>query len=224
MNELDFGSTYTRRLPVYILVGCGDSMAGAPIQAVEQGIHLLRNELLEQPEAVEQLWISMITFATHARQVVPLTPIMRFSPPVLSAGGCYNLGAALRLLVQAVYRDIIPTTAEKKGDYKPLVFILFDNEPTDRWEMELAALQKAQREKKIGSIIALGCGDMVNTAVLRQITESVLLMSDVTPDTLRAFFKWTSASVSTVSSSVALPSSAEVVTLPSPPNGCQIVL
>jgi uncharacterized protein YegL len=106
---------------------------------------------------------------------------------VLSAGGLYNLDAALRLLVQAVYRDIIPTTAEKKGDYKPLVFIMFDNEPTDQWELELAALQKAQREQKIGSIIALGCGDMVNTAVLQQITESVLLMSKVPSDTMWAF-------------------------------------
>jgi uncharacterized protein YegL len=84
MTELDFGSTYTRRLPVYILVGRGDSMVGTPIQAVEQGIHLLRSELLNQPEAVEQLWISVITFATKARQVVSLTPITKCSPCAVS--------------------------------------------------------------------------------------------------------------------------------------------
>jgi uncharacterized protein YegL len=103
--------------------------------------------------------------------------------------------------------------------------MLTDGEPTDSWEPEVAAL-KARREKKVGSIIALGCGDSVNTGVLRQITESVLLMTDVTPDNLRAFFKWVSASVTTASQSAASPTGGEApaATLPPPPAGFQVVL
>jgi uncharacterized protein YegL len=221
---IDFGSTDVRRMPVYLLLDVSGSMSGAPIQAVEQGVQLLHNELLNQPQAVEMVHLSVITFASSANQVVPLTPITSFTPPPLSAGGGTSLGAAFRVLGQALDREITPNTPTRKGDYKPLVFLLTDGEPTDSWEPEVTAL-KNRREKKAGSVIALGCGDSVNTSVLRKITEMVLLMTDVTPDNLRAFFKWVSASVTTASKSAAAPSGGEAAAqLPPPPAGFQVVL
>lgn len=223
MPEIDFGSTDTRRMPVYLLLDVSGSMSGAPINAVEQGVQLLHNELLGQPQAVEMVHLSVITFGSSANQIVPLTPINSFSPPMLSAGGATALGGALRELGRALDREVTPTTATKKGDYKPLVFLLTDGEPTDSWEPELNALN-SRREKKAGSIIALGCGDGVNTTVLRQITSNVLLMTDVTPDNLRAFFKWVSASVTTASKSAAAPSGGDAATLPPPPAGFTVAL
>jgi uncharacterized protein YegL len=223
MSGIDFGSADTRRMPVYLLLDVSGSMSGPAITAVEQGVQLLHNELLGQPQAVEMVHLSVITFGSSANQIIPLTPITSFTPPPLSAGGATALGAALRELGRALDREITPTTATKKGDYKPLVFLLTDGEPTDSWEPELTALN-SRREKKAGSIIALGCGDSVNTGVLRQITGSVLLMTDVTPDNLRAFFKWVSASVTTASKSAATPSSGDAATLPPPPSGFTVVL
>ena len=224
MTDDIFGGTPTRRMPVYLLLDVSGSMAGAPIMAVEQGVQLLHNELLGQPQAVEMVHLSIITFASTANQVVPLTPITSFSPPPLSAGGATALGGALRELGRSLDRDIKSNTATQKGDYKPLVFLLTDGEPTDSWEPELNALN-SRSERKPGTIIALGCGDGVNQAVLRRITGSVLIMTDVTPDNLRAFFKWVSQSVTTASKSAASPSSGEAVaTLPPPPSGFQVVL
>ena len=223
MSGIDFGSTDVRRMPVYLLLDVSGSMSGAPIAAVEQGVQLLHNELLAQPQAVEMVHLSVITFASSANQVVALTPITSFTPPTLSAGGGTSMGGALRELGRALDREIMPNTPAKKGDYKPLVFLLTDGEPTDSWEPELNALQ-SRKEKKVGSIIALGCGDAVNTGVLKQITPNVLLMTDVTPDNLRAFFKWVSASVTTASKSAASPSGGEAATLPPPPASFQVVL
>lgn len=222
MLGLEFG-TESRRMPVYLLLDVSGSMAGAPIMAVEQGVQLLHNELMSQPQAVELVYLSVITFASSASQIIPLTAITSFQPPALSAGGGTALGGALRELGRALDNEIILTTAQKKGDYKPLIFLLTDGEPTDSWEPELNAL-KSRREKKAGSIIALGCGDGVNQGVLKQITESVLLMTDVTPDNLRAFFKWVSASITTASTRAADPANPEAATLPPPPSGFQVVL
>jgi len=223
MAMLDIGSENSRRMPVYLLLDVSGSMSGAPIMAVEQGVQLLHNELMGQPQAVEMVYLSVITFASSANQIIPLTAITSFVPPPLSAGGGTALGGAMRELARALDNEIIPTTAQKKGDYKPLIFLLTDGEPTDSWEPEVSAL-KSRREKKAGTIIALGCGDGVNQSVLKQITESVLLMTDVTPDNLRAFFKWVSASVTTASKSAASPTSPEAATLPPPPSGFQVVL
>ena len=224
MTEDIFGGS-SRRMPVYLLLDVSGSMTGAPIAAVEQGVQLLHNELLAQPQAVEMVHLSVITFASSANQVVPLTAITSFAPPSLSAGGGTSLGAAFRTLGQALDREIQPTTTSRKGDFKPLVFLLTDGEPTDNWEPEVNAL-KARREKKAGTIIALGCGDAVNQVVLKQITDAVLLMTDVTPDNLRAFFKWVSASVTTVSKSAASPASGEspAAALPPPPSGFVVSL
>jgi uncharacterized protein YegL len=222
---MDFGEENTRRMPVYLLLDVSGSMTGAPIQAVEQGVQLLQNELLNQPQAVELVYISVITFASAANQIVPLTPLTSFTPPHLSAGGGTALGGAFRTLGQALDREIIPNTETKKGDYKPLVFLLTDGEPTDTWEPEVSAFQ-ARGERKAGAIIALGCGEGVNVRVLQRITPQVLLMQDVTPDNLKAFFKWVSASVTTASKSAAAPTgSAEATaTLPPAPAGFQVVL
>jgi uncharacterized protein YegL len=210
-------------MPFYVVVGCGDSMIGAPIQAVQQGIQALHTELLSQPEALEQVWISLITFADRAEQLVPLTSLTAFSCPFLKAGGGYNLGAGLRLLLQRVHQEVKPGTDLKKGDYRPLIFLLFDNEPTDPWERELAALKRARQEARLGDIIAVGLGNWVNLAVLRQITPNVLKGAELTPETLLSFFRWTSASVTTVSQSIAAVTKP-TVTLPAPPVDFEIVL
>ena len=70
-------------------------------------------------------------------------------------------------------------------------FWMTDSSPTDDWQAGLDYL-KANADGLTGSIIALGCGDSANTGVMRQITEHVLLMTDVTADNLRTFFKWES--------------------------------
>ena len=222
--ELDFGSTDVRRLPVYFVIGCGDTMAGIPIQSVATGIRQLHQELLKMPEAVESVFTSLITFADDARQVFPLIPLPQFSLLKVPAGGGYNLGAGLQLLLQSVYTEVITTTLDRKGDYKPLVFLLFDNQPTDHWERQLAPLQKARKDQKIGTLIAIGLGERANLAVLREITESVLSVKEITPDLLKTFFQWTSASVTTVSQSVAYMPGEQVVTLPEPPDDLIIVL
>lgn len=228
--EIDFGSDDIRRMPVYLLLDVSGSMNGAPIQAVEQGVQLLHNSLLDHPQAVEMAHLSVITFANRATQIIPLTPLLQFVPPTLSAGGATALGGALRVLGQALDHEITVNSAERKGDYKPLIFLLTDGEPTDTWQPQLAAL-KARDQRTIGNIIALGCGDAVNTKILRQITESVLLMTDVTPDNLRAFFKWVSASVTSASQVAAAPAGAgpagagqDRLRLPPPPQGFEIIL
>lgn len=223
-NLFEAGSS-TRRMPVYLLLDVSGSMAGDAIQSLEVGLQMLNNELNAQPQAVELVHISVITFASSASQVVPLTPLTSFVPPSFAAGGQTSLGAAFRTLGSALDREVVANVpGVKKGDFKPLVFLLTDGEPTDNWESELNALNN-RRDKKIGSIIALGCGGQVNVAVLKKITSSVLLVADATPDNLKQFFKWVSASISTASKKASGAGGGEAgATLPPPPAGFQIPL
>src|SRR5438128_2489201 len=119
-----------RRLPVYLMLDCSESMAGPAIDAVQKGVEALVNQLRGDPLALETAYLSVITFAREAKQVVPLTELIQFNAPALSVRTGTSLGAALKLLVNCLKKDIVRTTATSKGDYKPLVFLLTDGQPT----------------------------------------------------------------------------------------------
>lgn len=74
-----------RILPIYILVDCSESMKGEPIEAVHQGISALINDLRDDPQAIEMVHISIITFADTAMQLYQLTELMNAIIP--SSGG-----------------------------------------------------------------------------------------------------------------------------------------
>ena len=120
-----------RRLPVYILLDCSESMAGGPLEAVEAGVYTMISALSRNPYAIETVHLSVITFDAMARVVVPLTEVPMVKPPLLSIRPGTSLGAALDLTRQRIESEVVKTTADTKGDYKPLIFILTDGQPTD---------------------------------------------------------------------------------------------
>lgn len=190
-SGLDFGSLTARRMPVYFLLECSDSMRGAPIMAVEQGVQLLHNELSNIPQAVDAVHLSVVAYSTYAQQVAPLTPLPSFSSPPLMVGGTRNLGNALRVLGSSIYADLIRGSETAKGDYKALIFWITDGEPADDWQAGLKYFQE-RTSGLLGNFVALGAGDSVNMGIMRQITPHVLLMTDVSPENLRTWFKWDS--------------------------------
>ena len=120
-----------RRLPVYLLLDTSGSMYGEPIEAVKNGVQVLVSTLRQDPYALETAYLSIITFDSSAKQVTPLTELAAFQQPTIEANGCTALGEALGLLAQKVDTEVTKTTAEVKGDWKPLVFIMTDGVPTD---------------------------------------------------------------------------------------------
>lgn len=187
-----------RRLPVYLLLDVSGSMSGEPIEAVKTGVQTLVSTLRQDPYALETAFLSVITFDTNAKQVAPLTELATFQTPSISASGTTSLGEALGLLADRVEAEVGKTTAEVKGDWKPLIFIMTDGVPTDDWKKGLEKLKKA----RTGIIVACAAGQGADTSVLKQITEVVVQLDTADSSTIKAFFKWVSASVSTGSQKV----------------------
>jgi uncharacterized protein YegL len=211
-----------RRLPVYLLLDTSGSMSGEPIEAVKNGVQVLVSTLRQDPYALETAFLSVITFESSAKQLVPLTELAMFQMPDIQAGGSTALGEALSLLANKASNEVIKTTTEVKGDWKPLVFLMTDGGPTDNWQKGLADFKL----QKFGMVVACAAGQGADTNVLKQITDVVVQLDTADSATIKAFFKWVSASVSTGSQKIEA-SGKEVSglnELPPPPPEVNIVV
>lgn len=206
-----------RRLPVYLLLDCSGSMSGEPIESVRQGIKALLSDLRSDPLSIETAYLSVITFNSSAEQMCPLTELMAFKEPHLSASGTTALGEALTVLEEAIDREVKKSTPTQKGDWKPLIFLMTDGMPTDSWEKPAERI----KQKRPGNIIACAAGPDADSSILKHITEIVVLLNNLQPETLREYFRWVSSSIKVTSVSVAQKADAPINLPPPPP---QIVI
>jgi len=189
-----------RRLPVFFVLDCSESMAGENLRKMEDGLQAVVRTLRGDPYALETVHVSVIAFAGIARTIVPLVEVVAFYPPRLPFGGGTRLGAALDELMNAIDRSVVRTTPERKGDWRPLVYLFTDGRPTDD---PAAAIERWNRDfARRATLIAVGLGRNADFAVLRRLTEHVLLFEDTRPDDFKRFVDWVSASVVAQSKSV----------------------
>lgn len=211
-----------RRLPVYLLLDTSGSMTGDPIEAVKSGLQMLIASLRQDPYALETAYISVITFSSDAKQIVPLTELSQFQAPNIEATGTTAMGESLALLADCVQREVKKGTADQKGDWKPVVFMLSDGSPTDDLEKGIAAL----RTIRTGAFVCCAAGQSADTTALKKISEIVVNLDTADSTSIKSFFKWVSSSIS-VSSQKVEQGKKEVAgleDLPPPPPEVNVVM
>lgn len=189
-----------RRLPVFLLIDVSESMVGDSLYQLECGLTEIARTLRTNPYALETAWLSVIVFAGKARTLVPLTEIAMFQPPELPIGGGTALGAALDHLMDEIDRSAVRTTPDRKGDWKPLVFLLTDGHPTDDAEAAIARW-RAGYDKRV-NLVAVSIGGGADHALLGRLTEQAIVFDDAAPNAFERFIQWVSMSVQAQSRSV----------------------
>lgn len=199
-----------RRLPIYLLLDTSGSMAGEPIQDVRLGVETFQREVGNDPFAEETVYVGVITFGGEAEFVTKgLIPIGKFSDEFntesISANGQTPLGQALWLLEESLDKDIkSPIKGGEKGDWKPLIFILTDGEPTDEWQKPREVILNRQH-KKVINIVTVGCGDRINQQNLKEISLGSAFIMGKDPESFKQFFDWVSQTTSRIAKSVSKP-------------------
>jgi uncharacterized protein YegL len=209
-----------RRLPVYLLLDTSGSMNGEPIQAVNVGLQSLLSSLRSDPHALDTVYISIITFDTDVREFLPLTELADVQLVDLpSPKGATHLGEALEMVSNKVKNEIKLSTADQKGDWMPLLFIMTDGKPSDLKKFKEMATKI--KNANFGSIIACGAGPKAKEEYLRLVTDNITLLDNMDSASFEAYFKWVSEVVNKGSKSAGV---SEELELPPAPKELNIVI
>lgn len=210
-----------RRLPVYFLLDTSGSMYGEPIQALNNALSGMINTLRSDAQALDSLWISIVTFDREVREIVPLTELVNFQLPEITCpqSGPTNTGAGLDFIINKVNVDVIKSTPNQKGDWKPLLFVFTDGKPSDiQFYREKIPQIKALN---FGSVVGCAAGNMANDDMLKELTDNVVHLDSADSSTLKQFFKWVSETIEQGSKSQGTGESME---LPPPPSEITVVI
>lgn len=210
-----------RRLPVYFLLDTSGSMYGEPIQALNNALSGMINTLRSDAQALDSLWISIITYDREVKEIVPLTELVHFQLPEITCpqSGPTNTGAGLDFVIQKVNKEVIKGSASQKGDWKPLLFIFTDGKPSD---IQLYREKTAEiRNMSFGAVVGCAAGHMANDEILKELTDNVVHLASADSSTLKQFFKWVSETIEQGNKSQG---TGERVELPPPPSEIIVVI
>lgn len=189
-----------RRLPVFFVLDCSESMAGQNHEQMQFGLQEVVKHLRKDPQALETVYVSVIGFAGIVRTLVPLVELYAYYPVKLPLGGGTCLGKALEHLMNEMDRHVIKSTADVKGDWKPIVYLFTDGRPTDSCKDAIYRFQKYYARRC--TLVAVGLGQSVDFSVLKQLTSDCLAFEDLNEENFQKFFQWLSVRTLTYSQSL----------------------
>lgn len=184
------------------------------MESVKVGLETMLATLRGDPFALESVHICIIVYDREAKILVPLTPLDEFTLPPIETpeSGPTHTGAALELLEQCLKRDIIKSTPERKGDWKPLLFLMTDGKPSDlQLYNEMAP---RIRNANFAAIVCCAAGMKAKTEPLKLLTDNVYALQTMDQADFGKFFKWVSDSICVGNQSMG---AAADLQLPPPP-------
>lgn len=189
-----------RRLPIYFVLDVSESMVGENLKKLEDGINSIIRTLRQDPHALETVYVGVIAFAGKARTIVPLIEVASFYPPKLPIGGGTSLGVALFHLMAEIDKNVVKTTQDRKGDWKPIIYLLTDGKPTDSVSGAISKWKSDYSQK--ATLVAVALGRFADMGILKQLTEHALVLENTSGSDFKKFIAWVTDSVKSQSKRV----------------------
>lgn len=187
-----------RRCPVVLLLDTSYSMSGAPIDALNKGVEVPREELLTDPVAAKRVEIEIITFGP-VTELTSFTGAESFVAPTLAVSGDTPMGAAIVAGIDRLQDRKEQYKSAGLKYYRPWLMLITDGAPTDDWAAAAKAVHEGEKEGRFSFYAIAVAGADLET--LTQIAPPNRPPAQLDQLTFRELFRWLSSSLGAVSSS-----------------------
>ena len=199
-EAVDFADNPEPRCPCILLLDVSGSMDGAPINALNDGLRIFRDELNKDDLAKKRVEVAIVTFESEVKVVQDFVTADQFQPPTLEVGGATYMGAGIDKALDILEARKALYNANAISYYRPWVFMITDGEPTDNDLVVDRAAQRIRDEEARKKVAFFAVGvEGVNMTRLSQIV--VRPPMKLTGLNFQEMFQWLSASMSGVSHS-----------------------
>jgi len=200
--DVEFIDNPEPRCPVVLLLDVSGSMSGAPINALNEGVALLSQELLSDRLASKRVEISIFSFGDGVKEVQEFVSPNAFYPPQFEASGTTPMGEAV---VKACETLEIRKNKYKQagvGYYRPWIFLITDGAPTDYdthyWKSAVDMVRSGEQSKKL---LFFGVGvEGADRGKLNELCPQNRPSIALKGLSFRELFSWLSSSLKSVSS------------------------
>ena len=118
--------------PCVLLLDTSGSMQGASIEALNQGLHTLRDGLMQDALASRRVEVAIVTFDSAVKVVQDFVTADQFEPPTLTVQGQTYTGSAMHKALDMIQARKDQYRAHGVTYYRPWVFMITDGEPPRR--------------------------------------------------------------------------------------------
>jgi uncharacterized protein YegL len=209
--DVAFADNTNQRTPCVLILDGSGSMAGDPIDSLNQGLAQLQRDLENDTVARERVRLLVLSVGGRDEVIVvhDWADAIDFKAPTIAANGSTPLGKALDLAIERIEDQKREMKQAGIAYTRPLIYMITDGQPTDPGWDEAAARCKAAIAGKKVQLFAIGTGDQVSYDQLRETGGTMLVLKGLN---FKELFQFLSASVS--SASQAAPGQNTQVTLP----------
>jgi len=144
-EAIEFAENPEPRCPCVLLLDTSGSMQGASIEALNQGLHTLRDSLVQDTLASRRVEVAIVTFHSDSAVKVmqDFVTADQFEPPTLTVQGKTYMGSAIHKALDMIQARKAQYRAHGIVYYRPWVFLITDGEP--QGESDSMVEQAAQR-------------------------------------------------------------------------------
>lgn len=203
--------------PVFIVADVSASMAGGPVEALNEALPNLQKEMVTNPTVGEIARVAMVTFSDAARTVIPLCDLADAALPELMVEGGTNFAAGFRETRTAIINGL---TSLPKGTpiYRPVVFFMSDGIHVAREDWTRALDELRDRSWKFApEIVTFGFGEADDEVLRRIATRYAFRVKDAPPaDQVREIINALIGSIRTTSTSFRDPNQADGLHIEAP--------
>lgn len=185
------------RTPLVLVLDCSGSMKGDRMEALNAGLVTLEAAMKNDPTTSTRGRVLVIQFGGDDEVSQGIwQDALEFVAPTLEANGRTPTGSAIMSALDAIETQKAELKAAGIAYKRPILMLMSDGDPTDKWEDAADACRAAEAANK-ATVFAIGIGDDANLDVLGRFSSKGAVQ--IKGLQFKELFVWLSASIKAVS-------------------------